>query len=67
MNPEKREIKVREKNGSVKKITVLIPSNDNVPRLNIPPGGLHQDKPQLNLSEPVWVPPHLRKPSWKKQ
>lgn len=67
MNPEKREIKVREKNGSVKRIMVLIPSNDNVPRLNIPPEGLNHDAPKLNLSEPVWVPPHLRKPSWKRR
>lgn len=62
-----QEIRTRDKAGKIIPITINHPNYSNRPRLNLPQEGLRANLPQLNLSEPVWIAPHLRKPSWKKR
>lgn len=60
-------IRTRDKAGKIIPVTVIYPDHSNRPRLNLPLEGLGANAPRLNLSEPVWVAPHLRKPAWKRR
>lgn len=59
-------IKTRGKAGQVVETEITYPSHRDDPKLDLPEGGLHQDAPRLDTREAPWVPPHLRKPAWKK-
>nr|MBI5456043.1 hypothetical protein [Candidatus Levybacteria bacterium] len=67
--PKRRtqEFRSRDKAGKIIPVKIISPDYSKDPRLNLPPGGLGADAPRLNFSEPIWVAPHLRKPSWKKR